>query len=110
VDVLDCLSFALVDTGLQRSITKGSCFGTCDRDDRRERILWFSESGLEQRSMVSFDSDFISIFVFGGNTEVNWGCLIELEENEISEPDEIVMIDCWRWRWRRPEDRLGLEY
>jgi len=50
--------------------------------------------------MMSFDSIF-SVF---GNTEVICSRLIE--EEKISELDEIVMMDCWRWRWRQPEDLL----
>ena len=60
------------------------------------REISLRSSGLEQRSMMSFD--FLSIFVFG-NTEISCSCLIK--EDEISEPDEIVMIDCWP----RPEDQ-----
>ena len=39
--------------------------------------------------------DFVSIFVVG------------IEEDEISEPDDIMMIDRWRQRWWRVECWIG---
>jgi hypothetical protein len=80
-------------SGLQRSMTTGSRLGT--RSDWAgsfiawEGGLW--SSGLEQRSM-SYNT--ISTSILGNRV----GHSRLIEDVEISESDEIVVIDFW---WRR---------